>query len=767
MMVDVSDAPIPWRELFAVSPVPTSVIDPAGRQVAYNDAYAAFLGFGADELRDLDVSKITRAEDRAWTYRYLARLVSGEIDHFETDKIYVCKDGRQARARLSTRVLRGADGVATHLIGMIVPRPDDGVMTEPGVADRLLEFGGETIALIDLNGVVRTVAGSAPVLLGFSSSFWQNRRIDQMVSPDEWERLAPVRDQVLTSPGVAVETDIVVADGQQQRTLAARIFNCTDDPLLEGIVVTVRDATEERAAMSELARRRADAEDAVDAQTRLIATVSHELRNPLHALRGLAELLEAEPLPVRGSEIASSLVRQIDGLARVTEDLLDAARLDAGKVELHPSPTQLSKLLDDVVGLGRAVIGERPIAIESRIARGVPDWVMIDGARLRQVLGNLVGNAIKFTEQGSVQVIVRSGEPGETTFSVLDTGVGIPLGEQQTVLEPFAVASTAGAGRGAGLGLSIVQRLATAMGGRIALMSTIGRGTRFDVTLPLPAAVAPLTAVPEALPDGLQVLVVEDNPVNQKLARSQLERLGLVPTIVGTGEEGLEALLAAGEGGFHVILMDHQLPGWSGIETTRRIRGLDGPLARVPIVGVSASATDADRHAFMTAGMDDFVAKPATLDDLARSLGSVLARVANASVPAVSAQPNPPEHPEADLPREEEMMNDGGPSAPDFDPEVLTRLGEDLGSDEILTDLVTQYLSELDHRVEGIVAAVAVDDRRRAAHTLKSTARLLGAERLADVCLEIEHGQTVPPDLVEIASTSRSHLEGWIADRQG
>lgn len=745
---------MPWRSMFDVAPVALSIVDTNGRIVAWNEACADLLGYPHDALGSLDVGRITRPEDQGWTSRYLLRLLGGEIDRFETDKMFVRKDGSEVLARLVCRAVVDEAGHCTHLVSATLPitdQPDDESAT---VAERLLQFGVENVTLIDADGLIRLTKGRRHEVQGYPTTFWRDRRVADILAPGEWERLEDVRAAMAAGPGATADVDveIVTADGEI-RTIATHVINCLDDPVLHGVVAVTRDVTDERAVLAELARRGRTAEEVVDARNRLLATVSHELRNPLHAVQGIAELLAGEPLPDRAAELARSLVRQITGLTRVTEDLLDAARLDAGTVTIEPVPTELAAVVGDVVDLGRAEVGDKPVAVTSRVAPGVPDWVHADPVRLRQVLTNLVGNAVKFTHRGSVQLVVRPDGPGSITFSVIDSGVGIPLTEQATILEPFAIGSTAGPERGAGLGLSIVHRLVEAMGGRMTFTSTVGEGTRFDVTLPLTACAPALPARAPAPLAGVRVLVVEDNPVNQELARRQLDRLGMDATIVGSGEDGFARLTAPGRDGFDVVLMDLRLPGWSGIETTERIRSLEGPLGRLPIVGVSASSGADDRDRCREAGMDDLVTKPATLDDLAGAIGRVLGT--DVSGPATASGLASAGTTDADADVQDAADLDGG---------VLDQLAAELGDDAVVERLVATFLDELDSRVE---ATVDPDDTvvRRAAHTLQSSARLLGATRLADRCRAVEHGVAEGVEIVELAARARALLADWLYDR--
>jgi PAS domain S-box-containing protein len=737
MMVPVSVEMPSWEQFIGAVPVPLAVFDEAGRQLGANRAFGELLGYSPDELDRIDVERVLRSRDRTFVRTHLERLAAGEIDRFSSDVVIVRRDGSELAGHLALSALRDEAGHYGGTLAAVTPiearAPSDASRLE-----RLLQFTNDTLTIVDPDGNVIEATGRHTQILGYPPVFWEHRNIRDVVRPEDWDRLLELRDRLTPGSAAETEVEVIAGDGSTQ-TVHVRAFDCRDDPDIDGIVIVSRNITDFVRTVADLSRQRATAEAVVDAQSRLLATVSHELRNPLHAVRGLAELLAAEELPPAASDLAASLLRQVSGLAHVTQDLLDAARLDAGGVAIEASPTDLLALLDDVVALGRAAAGEQQVTVTSRVAHDVPAWVVADADRVRQVLGNLVGNAVKFTERGAVRLVVRTGRDGEIVFSVIDTGVGIPQDEQSAVLEPFTIASTAGERRGAGLGLSIVQRLVSAMDGRLELTSTPGSGSRFDVHLPLTAAATPEGAESARAPAGLVVLVVEDNPVNQQLARSQLERLGLVPLVVGSGEEALE-LLRSRPTGIDVILMDHQLPGISGVETTRRIRRTDGGAADIPIVGLSASASTSDRDAFVAAGMDEFVAKPASLDDLSRAIAGVLSR-----------------------------RVDSGTSAPGLDRDVLDRdvleaLVVDLGGEAIVSDLVRTFLAELPDRTAVMRRDVDVDASRRAAHVLKSSARLLGAGALAGACQQIEQGGSPSDDVLLLADLTSEALEGWLAD---
>lgn len=758
--VGVIDDMVPWQRLVTEAPIAISVIDPDGTQVVCNQAYADMLGYSMEEVRTLDVGAVTRADDRIWTRAYLDRLVSGELEHYVTDKVYVRRDGSTFAGRLTTRALRDQHGRCTHLIGAIVP-----IETRPRIGSaqvrRMLGYTNDTLTLVDEHGAVIETTGRYAPVLGYPSEFWETRTVFDLVERDDVDRILTIREDLIADPGGEIETEIVVKSaGGDDQILHVRAFNALDDPDLHALVVVTRNVTEHRRAVAELARAKRRAEAHVDSQTRLLATVSHELRNPLHAAHGLADLLADDQLPEHTAELVRTLRRQLKSLTQVTDDLLDAARLDGGRIAMQPVATELAEIVTDVVQLARASVitrgKEAALDVSSRFVQGVPAWVSADADRLRQVLSNLVGNAVKFTDTGSIQVVVRA-DAGDVVFSVVDTGIGIPADEHETVLQPFGVGSTAGDRRGAGLGLAVVQRIVHAMGGTLTMTSAPGTGTRFDVRVPLEAVEPPVRAAAAEIGAGTRVLVVEDNPVNQQLAERQLQRLGLVPTIVGSGEEAIALLSDPTTEAFSVILMDHQLPGMSGTDTTRAIRRLAGPVAAIPVIGVSASASASSRDEFTDAGMDAFIAKPASLGDLSAAIGDVLAGRAVVGAPGSASGVSEHEAAPAAVP-------------PCIDVAVLDRLAGELGGPEVVASLIVTYCGELDHRIASILdpQAHGHTDASAVAHTLKSSSRLLGALELGEVCASIERtGEPGGPDLRALADRSRHELTRWAEERLG
>jgi PAS domain S-box-containing protein len=761
-----------WRAVVEQAPIALSLLDPQGRQIMGNAAYAALLGYEVDELATLDVAQLTRSTEQTWTQHYLQRLVSGEVDHYTTEKTYVRKDGRTVRARLETTALRH-DGECIGLLGALTPV----VEREPlgdGRLRKLIENIHDTITLIDGDGRVLETSGRYKPIMGYPLEFWAQRSIFDIMVPEDAERVLALREQVLEQPGLMVHTEIRVRSADDTiETLEVHAVNLLDDPDIGGIVITSRNVTSHHELVAQLRESRDDALAEAELRSRMVATVSHELRNPLHALQGMSELLATSELPRASQRMAGTLNRQLHDLTRVVDDLLTTSRLEMGSVTLEPSAVDLRSLLNDVVSI-QSVDSRASVELAALVDTAIPALVRTDPVRLRQVLSNLVGNAMKFTAAGRVRVIATVEGGDHLAIEVVDSGAGIPADELDSVFEPFRSASTAGAAAGAGLGLSIVQRIVTLMGGTIGVESTFGVGTTFRVVLPLEEADEPprrraddpadLPPVPErpAAPRTLGVLVVEDNVVNQQLVRAQLRTLGIDCVIVGSGEDGLDHLASPAAADVDVVLMDYHLPGIDGLETTRRIRAAEaGTGRRVAIIGVTASASLGDRTSCLEAGMDDYVPKPVSLHDLSSALDRVRARLEAMPEQPIPAQQMPAQPAVAAEPVAVTVAGDV------VDREVLAVLADELGDRSIVVDLIGTYLDELPARIEGIVAAAVAGDTEAAhklVHTLTSSSRLLGASRLAEVSSEVEHGTADGAALRAMADAVADALRAWRAD---
>jgi len=397
----------------------------------------------------------------------------------------------------------------------------------------------------------------------------------------------------------------------------------------------LRNRAKETARTRELEVTKAAAEAASLAKTQFLANMSHEIRTPMHGVLGLAQLALASGTLRETREYMETLSGTAEGLLYVINDILDFSKIEAGKMTLEHIPFSLPRLLDEVCKLIAPQAADKRLELQCVVDESVQTVVMGDSARLRQVLVNLLGNAVKFTSQGSVRLEVSEIDhecPNghvNLLFRVRDTGIGIPKEQQETIFEAFGQADSSVTRRfgGTGLGLSICSQLVQLMGGRISVESTPGAGSTFQFTCVVGTAASESlperTVEVEEEPHSLRILLAEDNPVNQRVAMAMLGKHGHQVTVASTGLEAVE-FWEAGE--FDVILTDNQMPKMGGLEAVRRIREREAATgrSRTPVVALSASAMIGDRERFLSAGMDAFLAKPFRAPELYSVLRKVM-----------------------------------------------------------------------------------------------------------------------------------------------
>lgn len=384
-------------------------------------------------------------------------------------------------------------------------------------------------------------------------------------------------------------------------------------PVIQAIM---RDISERKETERVLQKAHDEALAAARAKSEFIANVSHEIRTPLHGIMGMADLLMREPLTGTQRDYAVTLRQSAQGLRAVINDILDFSKLEAGKLKLEHIPYSPEHILQGVVDLFRPRMLEKSLELELEISPALKTLLVGDPTRLRQILLNLLDNAIKFTRKGRIMVRAAQPDPGHFRIEIQDEGVGIEPEVQSRIFNAFSQAdtSTTRLFGGTGLGLTISRQLVELMDGNIALESPPSgcqKGTLFRIEFPFLPAPADSRAAPAVSPHAERfvgrVLIAEDNPVNQKVLAYQLGALGLETVIVATGREAIEQ---AASDQWSLILMDWQMPEMDGFEATRKIREMRGNAGQAPIIALSAQSGEDFRQQCLDAGMNDYLTKP-------------------------------------------------------------------------------------------------------------------------------------------------------------
>ena len=524
-----------------------------------------------------------------------------------------------------------------------------------------------------------------------------------------------------------------------------------------GAVVILNDVSEHR-------RAREEAERADRAKSAFLATMSHEIRTPIHGILGLAELLGGGRLDPQQSKYVEAIARSGELLSSVVSDILDYSKIQAGVLDLEHTEFDLATVLEDVFGLMLPLVDRKP---ELRLLVQAPQVGMIvgDPGKLRQILLNLVGNAVKFTDRGAVTLAVSeaagSNDRRMLRFEVSDAGIGVAADRLEAIFDPFTQSDVTVGRRfgGSGLGLAICRRLVDPLGGEIGVDSRFGEGSRFWFTMPLEPSVAAAATAPDRASArrkrasvALDLLVVEDNEVNAMVASGLLARAGHKAVIASTGEEAL-ALFESSV--FDAVLMDLRLPDFDGLELVRRMRAsADAKKAHTPIIVQSAHVLASDVEACVAAGVNEFVGKPFKLE----RLQAALRRVASpAALRRLARRPVEPPTAPAQRPAVAADVS--------VDESVLAEHVDQLGLEQTAR-IVAAFEASVADAPEEIQRLARTDDCRALAaiaHRLKSSSMHVGLVRLSRLAGALEAGASgeslnVAAMAAELAAACRDGL---------
>lgn len=541
----------------------------------------------------------------------------------------VTKDKKVLDAAVSVSIMKNSEGAEVGSISIIRD------VTEQKIAERkIIDSENKIRVILDNSAAAITMTDDqerivswnryTEVLLGMSKKDLQNAPIQKIYPEDEWKKIRAANIRELGAKH-RIETKVKTLDGRIiDIDLSVNILRDSDGHIV-GSVGIMQDITEQKHLQDMLMKAKLAAEDANSAKSLFLANMSHEVRTPMNAILGMIDLTLDTQLTDEQKDNLLVAKDAADNLLGLLNDILDLSRVEAGKITLESIEFQLPNVIDSVIK-GLSVIAKgKKLNLNLIVEEGVPELIEGDPVRIRQVLINLINNAIKFTHAGTITTVVKcvANSKNQVTiqFSVIDEGIGIPKNRQEKVFEVFSQAddSTTRKFGGTGLGLAISKRLVEMMQGKIWVDSEEGKGSTFSFT-----AVFKLLAMKEdksslrmnlmnasgsdEVLKNLKILLAEDNMVNQKIAMKMLEKVGCIVSAVENGQEVLDALE---KHAYDLILMDAQMPKLDGLETTRLIRSNEKTTGKhVPIIALTARAMHEDRKKCLDIGMDGYVSKP-------------------------------------------------------------------------------------------------------------------------------------------------------------
>ena len=644
-----------FRAVFEGAELGIAVADLKSGQITVNPAYGRMLGCTAEEMSYLGIfDELTHPDDAARDRNSYQQLTRGEIDRLQIEKRYILRDGRMVWASAEFSLQRDAAGKAQYILGLasdITERKhaEEKLRTSERQLRAFIEDAPVCVAMFDRE--MRYLAASRrwTTDYGFGHSDLTGLCLYDLIPnlPEKWRES---HRRGLAGEKQHLGEDIWIrADGSEQWVSSA-VYPWKDPRgKVGGIIISAEDISQRKQFEQYLQNAKRSAEAASQAKSTFLATMSHEIRTPLNGILGMTDLVLDTNLSSDQRENLTLVRFSAESLLSIINDILDFSKIEAGKLEMEMIPFQLRESLEPILKTCAIRAQQKGLQFSFRAPSEVPNELIGDPGRLRQVLLNLIGNAIKFTERGQINVAVGAAFPSKGRallhFGVKDTGIGIAPETQEKIFDPFSQADGSMARKygGTGLGLAICVRLVAMMGGKIWLESAPEKGSVFHFTLDLavageqaktteqqgsPSGVAPYP--PTAVLDngeafkgsGRSVLLVEDNAVNRTLAQRLLQKRGFSVSIAVDGKQAIAAMQDAE---FDVILMDIQMPEMDGFEATAEIRKRQKNSGRrTPIIALTAHALKEDRERCLSAGMDAYVTKPIRPAELFSAIRNVL-----------------------------------------------------------------------------------------------------------------------------------------------
>ena len=625
-----------FRAMFESPSVGMAQADPAtGRLLRVNEIFAGMLGYTPAELIGKPFPELTHPEDRQADWEKFSRFVGGEVKTYQAEKRYVHRDGHVFWVIVTANLVRNADGKPVRTVAVIHDiserkRMEEALRAAHQAMEREQKFLEAVFQALPVGicitneqgGIVRTnhmdeeIWGGRPVTGGVDDyheykAWWVDT--GRPVQPEEWASARAV------AKGESVFGQVLKI---QRFDGTFRIVNNSAAPVLDddgkiiGSAVSVQDITSLWELAKELREAKRLAEEANRAKSEFLANMSHEIRTPMTVFMSAIEQLQYIDRIPEHQPLLTLAEQSSQRLYSLVNEVLDLSRIEARRVEIDEEWFNVRNCLQESVTMMAAKAREKNLRLELEVADAVPEDVVGDQYRLGQILLNLIGNAVKFTDDGEVRVAVQCHD-GTLEFTVSDTGIGISESQQEKIFQTFSQVDSSSTRRhgGTGLGLAISKGLVELMGGRLSVRSRLGQGSVFAFTLPVKSkGSSNLSVAKESgeaeVPDAPEahILLVEDNPMVREVILMTLSRR---PWQTVTAETGREAVQKWQAGRFDLILMDLRMPDMDGLEATREIRRREaGKGKSVSIVGLTAHANRAVHKECLAAGMEDVLVKP-------------------------------------------------------------------------------------------------------------------------------------------------------------
>jgi PAS domain S-box-containing protein len=726
------------RSIFEYVPIGLSKVNSRFEFIQANAAYLKWIGYSMEELRGKNIFDVTHPEDLPKTREATLKYSDPNYSVYRFQKRYITKEGEVVWGQVTSHqhwVQASKDYFIFSTIEDITDRKELEKKSQRREKElnHFFEVSQDLLCFAGTDGYFKKVNRSFQNILGFTPEELLARPFFEFIHPDD---LASTEKEVeKLSRGIAT---VSFQNRYLMKSGNYVTISWSATPSIDGTIYAIgRDVTKEIEMEKSLIDAKEKAESAASAKSRFLANLSHEIRTPINGVVGMTELMLGSESDPEKREKLQVIHDSGNILLALINDTLDFSKIEAGKIEIENLPFNFHQSCQEVIRLFQIKVQEKRIQLSIEMDATVPEWIYGDVTRIRQILMNLLGNAIKFTEKGSVSISSKGFEVSDGAYKIVvliqDTGIGISEENQKKLFQSFtqADASTTRRFGGTGLGLVICKALCEMMGGDIWVESEIGMGSKVFFSFIARKAEQPHDQQMNErsrqdlkkfdLNRALRILVAEDNDVNQMVLVGFLERLGYS---ADRAINGKEVLMKMSKAPYDLIFMDCNMPEMDGYDTTRNIRKKYHGEKSPRIVAVTASVSQEQMEHCFSSGMDAFIRKPITESEIVRVITDLF--IPDLMTPAIQI-------------RTQERNSISNDSEEIFDWKAF---GENtLGIEHLLPEMIRQFESQADETLEAIRNGIEVQDAnalRVAAHTLKGMAAQFYADRVKDLALQLE-----------------------------